>query len=57
MSKRHFLEFEQPIAQLRGQIEELRYLERSLGKSGQLALRPILMATGKDLWQLQWLQH
>ena len=42
---------------LKAQIEELRYLERSLGKSGQLALRPILMATGKDLWQLQWLQH
>jgi hypothetical protein len=43
--------------ELKAQIEELRYLERSLGKSGQLALRPILMATGKDLWQLQWLQH
>jgi RsiW-degrading membrane proteinase PrsW (M82 family) len=43
--------------ELKAQIAELRYLERSLGKSGQLALRPILMATGKDLWQLQWLQH
>ncbi|MEY2919832.1 MAG: hypothetical protein RL261_1137 [Pseudomonadota bacterium] len=46
-----------PDDELKAQIEELRYLERSLGKSGQLALRPILMATGKDLWQLQWLQH
>ncbi|MBK7901600.1 MAG: PrsW family intramembrane metalloprotease [Proteobacteria bacterium] len=43
--------------EVKAQIEELRFLERSIGKSGQLALRPILMATGKDLWQLQWLQH
>jgi hypothetical protein len=51
--------FEEPPLddEIKAQIEELRYLERSLGKSGQLALRPILMATGKDLWQLQWLQH
>jgi hypothetical protein len=41
--------------ELKAQIEELRYLERSLGKSGELALRPIVMTTGKDLWQLQWL--
>lgn len=41
--------------ELKSQIEELRYLERSLGKSGELALRPIVMTTGKDLWQLQWL--
>jgi protease PrsW len=40
---------------LRAQIQELRYLERSLGKAGELALRPLVMATGKDLWQLQWL--
>jgi len=40
---------------LKAQIDELRYLERSLGKSGELALRPIVMATAKDLWQLQWL--
>ena len=51
--------FEEPPLddEVKAQIEELRYLERSIGKSGQLALRPILMATGKDLWQLQWLQR
>jgi acetyl-CoA carboxylase carboxyl transferase subunit alpha len=27
MSKRHFLEFEQPIAELEGKIEELRYVQ------------------------------
>jgi len=43
--------------ELRAQIAELRYLERSLGKAGELALRPLVMATGKDLWQLQWLSR
>ena len=37
------------------QIDELRFLERSLGKSANSPLRPLVMATGKDLWQLQWL--
>ncbi len=27
MSKRHFLDFEQPIAELEGKIEELRYVQ------------------------------
>ncbi|HET9694443.1 MAG TPA: PrsW family glutamic-type intramembrane protease [Steroidobacteraceae bacterium] len=51
--------FEEPPMddELKAQIEELRYLERSLGKSGELALRPIVLATGKDLWQLQWLSR
>lgn len=41
--------------ELRAQVDELRYLERSLGRSGEIALRPIVMTTAKDLWQLQWL--
>jgi hypothetical protein len=51
--------FEEPPLDddVKAQIAELHYLERSLGKSGLLALRPIVMATGKDLWQLQWLEH
>jgi RsiW-degrading membrane proteinase PrsW (M82 family) len=49
--------FEEPPMddELKEHIKELRYLERSLGRSGELALRPIVLATGKDLWQLQWL--
>ncbi len=49
--------FEEPPMddELKAQIGELRYLERSLGRAGQRALRPLVMATGKDLWQLQWL--
>jgi hypothetical protein len=51
--------FEEPPLddEVKAQIAELHYLEQSLGKSGLLALRPIVMATGKDLWQLQWLEH
>ena len=36
----------------RTKLAELEYLERSLGRTGQLALRPLVLATGKDLWQL-----
>ena len=36
----------------RSKLVELVYLEASLGRTGQLALRPLVVATGKDLWQL-----
>ena len=36
----------------RSKLVELEYLEASLGRTGQLALRPLVVATGKDLWQL-----
>jgi hypothetical protein len=41
----------------RAKLAELEYLERSIGRSGQLALRPLLLVTGKDLWQLHVLKH
>lgn len=40
----------------RGKLVELEYLEKSIGRTGQLALRPLLVATGKDLWQLSLLE-
>lgn len=33
-------------------FEELRYLEKSIGKTGCLAMRPFLHIERKDLWQL-----
>ena len=33
-------------------FEELRYLEKSIGKTGCLAMRPFLHMERKDLWQL-----
>jgi hypothetical protein len=35
---------------------ELDYLERSIGKTGILAMRPFLHMTRKDLWQLYVLE-
>jgi len=46
-----------PDAETRGQIEELRHLERSIGRTGQLALRPVLSMSSKDLWQIYLLER
>jgi protease PrsW len=39
-------------AETREKLAELAQLERALGRSGTLALRPLMIATGKDIWQL-----
>lgn len=36
----------------REKFEELRYLEKSIGKTGCLAMKPFLQMERKDLWQL-----
>jgi len=38
--------------ELKEKFEELRYLEKSIGKTGILALRPFLHSSTHDLWQL-----
>jgi len=38
---------------LDGRLQELRYLERSIGRVGLLALRPLLGRDWRDRWQLQ----
>jgi len=48
---------EPPIdAQTRDRLTELDHLARSIGKTGVLALRPLMMATGKEIWQLTLLR-
>jgi RsiW-degrading membrane proteinase PrsW (M82 family) len=37
----------------RAKLAELRYLEKSIGRTGRLAMRPFLMIERKDLWQMQ----
>ena len=37
-------------------LAELGQLERAIGKTGMLALRPLMMATGKEIWQLTLLR-
>ena len=36
----------------REKFTELRYLEKSIGKTGRLAIQPMLHMSHKDLWQL-----
>jgi protease PrsW len=38
-------------------LAELAALERAIGTTGVLALRPLMMATGKDIWQLKLLKR
>jgi len=37
----------------KAKFDELAYLERSIGRTGMLALRPVLPMSQKELWQLQ----
>jgi hypothetical protein len=46
-----------PHPGLRDTLEELRYLERSIGKTGMRALHPFLDTGTRDLWQLQMLSE
>ena len=38
--------------QVKEKFDELRFLEKSIGKTGRLAMSPILCRTSRDLWQL-----
>jgi hypothetical protein len=40
----------------KAKFEEMRYLEKSIGKNGILAMSPFLQMTRKDLWQLYLLE-
>jgi protease PrsW len=41
----------------RDKLSELAQLERAIGKTGMLALRPLMRSTGKDIWQLKLLER
>ena len=41
----------------REKFAELRYLESSIGRTGRLALQPLLRMSHKDLWQLYMLRE
>ena len=38
------------------QFQELQYLEKSIGKTGKLALYPFLHISDRELWQLHMLK-
>ena len=41
----------------RERLAELAQLERAIGKGGLIALRPLTMATGKEIWQMTLLRQ
>ena len=49
--------FEVPVGErTRAKFEELHYLERSIGRTGCLAMKPFLQIERKDLWQMNVLE-
>jgi hypothetical protein len=44
-----------PDPALERDFKELRYLEKSIGPTGMLAVRPLLKQTPRDLWQIHHL--
>ena len=42
---------------VRSTFEELRYLEKSIGRTGMLALHPFIHTSTRDLWQLNLLDE
>lgn len=46
-----------PDSETKAQFEELRYLENNIGKTGKLAIQPLLKWNNTDLWQLYLLQQ
>jgi len=48
--------FDLPLdEETKAKFEELRYLENSIGRTGMLALQPVLPMSQKELWQLHLL--
>ena len=45
-----------PGAETRAKLEEMKYLEMSIGATGKLAIRPFLQMSRKDLWQFYMLR-
>lgn len=46
-----------PDEETLGRITELRYLERSIGPTGRLAMSPLLPSASRDKWQLELLGY
>jgi RsiW-degrading membrane proteinase PrsW (M82 family) len=46
-----------PDPGLESQFKELRYLEKSVGPTGMLAVRPLLSQTPRDLWEMHRLRR
>ena len=47
----------EPNPGVRNTFEELRYLEKSIGRTGMLAIHPFIHTSTRDLWQLNLLDE
>lgn len=45
-----------PDERVRANLEELRFLRKSIGPTGRMAILPFVKASDRDLWQLQLLK-
>jgi hypothetical protein len=45
-----------PDQESRDQLGELRHLEKTIGPTGRLALKPIFNMSSRDLWQVYLLE-
>jgi len=46
-----------PDPEIRAKLDELKFLEKSLGKTGRLAVKPFLRLSRRELWQLYMLDR
>jgi len=45
----------EPDPEIKGMLEELQYLEKSIGPTGHRAVKPFLRMSSRDMWQLYML--
>ncbi len=49
--------FDTPVdPEIKATFQELNYLEKSIGRTGKLAIAPLIHTSSKDLWQLHMLK-
>jgi hypothetical protein len=46
----------EPDEEIRSMLQELRFLESSIGRTGRRAVRPFLRVSSRDMWQLFMLE-
>lgn len=50
--------FNPPVGEdIKEKFDELKYLEKSIGKTGKLAIAPFLHTSSRDLWELHMLEE
>ncbi len=47
----------EPHPEVKGMLEELKYLEKSIGRTGRRTMKPFLRLSSRDLWQIYMLEE